>query len=74
MINSAVPDHHRLRQAASPVSPVGAPGKLNEDQIAALRRHFPMTQPLATTSPIQAGYALGVEAVLEVLRNGWVPR
>lgn len=68
------PDHDRLRPQPAPARPVGAPGKLTDEQMEALRRYFPSRPPAHDTSPIQAGFALGVEAVLEVLRTGWVPR
>lgn len=46
--------------------------RLDPEELDALRRKLPRPAVTADTSPLQAGYQLGVQQVLELLRDGWV--
>jgi hypothetical protein len=47
---------------------------LNKDIYKKLEAQLPAPAPSATTTDIQAGYMLGVQYVLKVLREGFVIR
>jgi len=46
--------------------------RLDAEELDALRRKLPRPAVTADTTPLQAGYQLGVQQVLELLRDGWV--
>lgn len=46
--------------------------RLRPDLYAQLEKKFSTLRITETVTPLQAGYALGVEAVLKELRNGYV--
>jgi hypothetical protein len=46
--------------------------RLTPEVYADLAKQFRLPIPNATTTPIEVGYALGVQAVLQKLREGWV--
>lgn len=46
--------------------------RLRQDQYLQLERKFSKAVVTDQTSPAQAGYQLGIEAVLKELRNGFV--
>lgn len=45
--------------------------RLDPEELDALRRRLPRPAVTADTTPLQAGYQLGVQQVLELLRDGW---
>lgn len=45
--------------------------RLHPDELEALARKLPRPVVTADTTAHQAGYQLGVQHVLELLRNGW---
>lgn len=46
--------------------------RLDADQFAKLAARFPPCVAGPNTSPIQAGELIGIQRVLNVLREGWV--
>ena len=46
--------------------------RLDLEELDALRRRLPRPAVTVDTTPLQAGYQLGVQQVLELLRDGWV--
>lgn len=46
--------------------------RLTPEVYADLAKNFRLPIPNAQTTPIEVGYALGVQAVLQKLREGWV--
>lgn len=46
--------------------------RLGSDEYAALAAQFPPLLVVSNTTDLQAGYLLGVQAVLEKLRQGFV--
>lgn len=46
--------------------------RLDQQELDELRRRLPRPAVTADTTPLQAGYQLGVQQVLELLRDGWV--
>ena len=45
--------------------------RLHEDELARLRERLPRPVVTADTTAHQAGYQLGIQHVLELLRDGW---
>lgn len=45
--------------------------RLDEDELARLRGRLPRPVVTADTTAHQAGYQLGIQHVLELLRDGW---
>ena len=45
--------------------------RLDADQLAKLIAQFPPCTTGPSTSPIQAGELIGIQRVLQVLREGW---
>jgi len=46
--------------------------RLHPDELDRLARRLPRPVVSAETTDLQAGYQLGVQYVLELLREGWV--
>ena len=58
------------RTTASPIPQVHH--RLDHDQYLALAKQCDRPFVSEVTTPLQAGYQLGVQAVLKLLREGWV--
>ena len=54
-----------------PNAETGMVYRFNADSLVALEKQFPGALVNAQTTDIQAGYLLGVQAVLSALRNGF---
>lgn len=46
--------------------------RLTKENYQELAKNFRPIRPTSETTQIEVGYALGVQAVLEKLREGWV--
>lgn len=46
--------------------------RLSKDELQALQRKLPRPAVTDQTTDLQAGYLLGIQHVIEVLRDGWV--